>query len=269
MSRKAEPSHSGAENSTGDEVAQEWKADRYAEHAPFVPLLGQAVLGLLNPQPGERILDVGCGDGVLSQKILDAGAAVVGVDGSPEMVAAVRQRGIDARLADAFHLPFEAEFDAVFSNAALHWMKRDPDVVLRGVRRSLKPGGRFAGEFGGHGNVAAIMVALIAVLHRHGIQDAASFAPWYFPTAAEYQAKLEAAGFHADSIELFPRPVILPTEMRGWLETFAAPFSQALPQRERPGGLDEVVGLLRPALCDAEGRWTVDYVRLRFLAHVR
>ena len=250
-------------------MAQEWKPDRYAEHAPFVPLLGQYVLGLLNPQPGERILDVGCGDGALSARIIEAGATVVGVDGSSDMVAAARQRGIDARLADAFALTFEAEFDAAFSNAALHWMKRDPDSVLKGVRRSLKPGGRFAGEFGGHGNVAAITVALLAVLHRHGIQDAASFIPWFFPTADEYRAKLEAAGFRVDSMELFPRPTVLPTDMRSWLETFAGPFSQALPKQERAGALEEVVGLLRPALCDAEGRWTVDYVRLRFLARVR
>ena len=232
-------------------------------------MLGQSALHLLNPQPGERILDVGCGDGTLSAKIIEAGASVVGVDGSPDMVAAAKQRGIDARLANAFHLSFDAEFDAAFSNAALHWMKNDPDAVLQGVRRSLKPGGRFAGEFGGHGNVAAITVALRAVLGGHGIQDSSSFSPWYFPSADEYRAKLEDAGFRVDSIELFPRPVILPTEMRGWLETFAGPFSQALPQQERAGALDEVVDLLRPALCDAEGHWTVDYVRLRFLVHVR
>jgi trans-aconitate methyltransferase len=185
------------------------------------------------------------------------------------MVAAAKQRGIDARLADVFDLSFEAEFDAAFSNAALHWMKLDPDAVLRGVRRSLKPGGRFAGEFGGHGNVAAITVALLAVLNRHSIQDAASLNPWYFPTADEYREKLENAGFRVDSIELIPRPVIFPTDMSGWIATFAGPFFQGLPRQERPGAVDEVVGLLRPALCDAEGRWTVDYVRLRFLARVR
>ena len=250
-------------------MVQEWKSDRYAQHAPFVPILGQPVLDLLNPQPGGRILDVGCGDGALSARIIEAGAKVIGVDGAPDMVAAAKQRGIEARLADAFHLSFEAEFDAAFSNAALHWMKRDPDAVLQGVRRALKPNGRFAGEFGGHGNVAAITVALLAVLRRHGIQNASTFHPWYFPTADEYQAKLEDAGFRVDSMELFPRPVILPTDMRGWLETFAGPFLQALSQRERADALDETVGLLRPALCDAQGRWTVDYVRLRFLARAR
>jgi SAM-dependent methyltransferase len=253
--------------STGDQAEQEWKANRYAEHAPFVPLLGMPVLDLLKPQPGERILDVGCGDGVLSQKILDAGATVVGVDGSPDMVETARKRGIDARLADAFRLSFEAEFDAAFSNAALHWMKLDPDAVVKGVKRSLKPGGRFAGEFGGHGNVAAITVALLAVLGRPGVGEPAPLSPWYFPTASEYSEKLERAGFSVDSIELFPRPTIIPTDMRGWLETFARSFFRALPQSDRDGALDEVVDLLRPALCDSTGHWTVDYVRLRFLVH--
>ena len=252
--------------SATDPVAQEWLADRYAEHAPFVPVLGLPVLELLNPQPGERILDIGCGDGALSEVLRKAGATVVGVDGSPDMVAAAKQHGIDARLADAFDLPFDAEFDAAFSNAAIHWMKRDPDAALRSVRRSLKPGGRFAGEFGGHGNVAAIAVALFAVLERRGIQDAASRNPWYFPTTDEYRAKLERAGFRVQSIELIPRPTILPTNMHGWLETFAGPFFRTLVEPQRANAIDEVVNLLRSALCDAQGRWTVDYVRLRFLA---
>ncbi len=247
-------------------ASQEWRADRYKRHAPFVPQLGQRVLDLLNPQPGERVLDVGCGDGVLSERIRQTGAMVVGVDGSADMVRAAKQHGIDARLVDARDLDFEAEFDAAFSNAALHWMKRDPDAVLAAVRRALSPGGRFAAEFGGHGNVAAITVALLAVLSRHGIESAASLSPWYFPTPDEYQAKLEHAGFHVDLIELVPRPTILPTDMRGWLETFAGQFFNILPQRERPDALDEAVELLRPALCDTEGHWTVDYVRLRFLA---
>ena len=255
--------------SPGNGACQEWKADRYAEHAPFVPLFGQRVLDLLNPQRGERILDLGCGNGVLSEKIREAGATVVGVDGSPDMVDAARHRGIDARLIDATDLAFDAEFDAAFSNAALHWMKRDPDAVLCGVRRSLKPGGRFAAEFGGHGNVAAITVALVAVLSRHGIESAVSLSPWYFPTADEYRAKLEHAGFHVESIELIPRLTLLPTDMRGWLETFAGPFFSVLPEVQRASAIAEAVDLLRPALCDTEGRWTVDYVRLRFLARTR
>src|SRR5690242_10239656 len=134
-------------------AAQSWQADRYARHAHFVPALGQPVLDLLEPKSGERILDLGCGDGVLTKKIADAGALVVGVDASADMVAAAQKCGLDARVADGARLDFAAEFDAVFSNAALHWMKEDPDAVIAGVARALKPGGRFAGEMGGHGCV--------------------------------------------------------------------------------------------------------------------
>src|ERR1700704_1482012 len=148
--------------------AQSWKADRYAQHAHFVPALGQPVLDLLKPMPGERILDLGCGDGVLTEKIAAAGASVVGIDASADMVVAAQKRGLDARVADGTRLTFANEFDAVFSNAALHWMKDVPDAVIAGVALALKPGGRFAGEMGGHGCVAAITVALIAVLERHG-----------------------------------------------------------------------------------------------------
>jgi trans-aconitate methyltransferase len=244
---------------------QTWKADRYARHAHFVPALGQPVLDLLEPRAGERILDLGCGDGVLTEKIAAAGAAVVGVDASAEMVAAAQGRGLDARVADGARLDFTEEFDAVFSNAALHWMKDDPDAVIAGVARALKPGGRFVGEMGGHGCVAAITVALIAVLERHGV-DGKSVSPWYFPTVADYRARLERGGFTVEYIELIPRPTPLPTGMAGWLETFAEPFLQRLPAATRAGALEEAIAMLRPVLCDEAGRWTADYMRLRFLA---
>src|SRR5271170_390366 len=143
---------------------QDWKADRYAQHAHFVPALGAPVLELLKPQTGERILDLGCGDGVLTEKIAASGAAVVGVDAAADMIAAATRRGLDARVMDGGKLEFSSEFDAVFSNAALHWMKRERDAVIAGVYRALKPGGRFVGEMGGHGCVAAITIALIAML---------------------------------------------------------------------------------------------------------
>ena len=123
--------------------AQKWNADRYAHNAHFVPALGQPVLELLKPRAGERILDLGCGDGTLTEKIAAVGAIVVGVDASADMIAAARRRGLDARVMDGLSLGFDGEFDAVFSNAALHWMKADPDTVIGGVRRALKPGGRF------------------------------------------------------------------------------------------------------------------------------
>jgi SAM-dependent methyltransferase len=241
---------------------QEWRADRYATHARFVADLGAPVLDLLMPRPGERILDLGCGDGALTEQIARAGVDVVGADGAPDMVAAARARGLDARLIDGHALPFVAEFDAVFSNAALHWMTR-PGEVVAGVRRALRPGGRFVGEFGGHGNVAAVVVALRAVL---GARVPAS--PWYFPTADEYAERLEAQGFRVDSIALIPRPTPLPTDLGGWLDTFAGSFVSALPANERLAARDAVVALLTPVLRDTRGRWTLDYVRLRFAARL-
>jgi trans-aconitate methyltransferase len=252
---------------TSKAPTQEWNSSRYAQNARFVSDLGQPVLELLAPQPGEHILDLGCGDGALTEKITAAGARVVGVDASSDMVAAARQRGLDARVMDACQLTFDHEFDAVFSNAAMHWMKNDPDAVVGGVRRALKPGGRFAAEMGGHGCVAAIAVALCATLEKHGIAEPAALIPWYFPTVDDYRARLERAGFRTESIALIPRPTPLPTGMRGWLETFAIPFTKVLPEGERAGFLDEVTERLGPVLCDRQGRWTADYIRLRFLAH--
>jgi trans-aconitate methyltransferase len=243
---------------------QTWNAEGYQANAGFVPKLGRPVLELLAPKPGERILDLGCGDGALTVELVAAGAVVTGVDTSPEMIASAREKGLDAHVADATALHFESEFDAVFSNAVLHWVK-DADAAIVGVRRALKPGGRFVGEFGGHGNVAAIVTALVAVLARRGA-DAMAVHPWFYPTPECYGRRLEAAGFRVDTIILVPRPTPLPTGMAGWLATFANPFLAALPEAERAAALEETVALLRPALCDDEGRWTADYVRLRFAA---
>jgi len=248
--------------------SQEWNSSRYDKNARFVSDLGEPVVDLLNPQPGERILDLACGDGALTEKILGRGAQVVGVDGSRDMVAAAQKRGIDARVLDAYQLDFTSEFDAVFSNAALHWMKRDPDAVIQGVRRALRPGGRFVAEMGGHGNVAAIMVALCSTLENHGVKDSAAMLPWYYPSPDEYRERLERAGFETEYIELIPRPTPLPTGMRGWLETFAMPLTNSVPKEARADFLHEVTERLRPVLCDSSGRWTADYVRLRFLARL-
>ena len=245
---------------------QDWNSTRYAENARFVSDLGQAVFDLLNPQPGERILDLGCGDGALTEKIVAAGARAIGVDASSDMVAAAKNRGVDARVMDAYSLSFNSEFDAVFSNAAMHWMKRDPDAVIQGVRRALKPGGRFAAEMGGHGCVAAVTVALCATLEKFAVPDPVSLIPWYFPTPADYRARLERAGFQVESIALIPRPTPLPTGLKGWLETFAIPFTKSVAPEKRDAFLDEVTERLRPALCDEKGQWTADYMRLRFLA---
>jgi SAM-dependent methyltransferase len=186
--------------------SQSWSAAGYAANAHFVPALGQPVLDLLQAQPGERILDLGCGDGILTEKLVALGANVVGVDNSPDMIAAARTRGIDARMMDVRLLTFENEFDAVFSNAALHWVKDDPDAPVIGAFRALVPGGRFVGEMGGHGCVSAITVALMVALERRGIPDAASWIPWYFPTVDEYETRLRRAGFVPQSVRLISRP---------------------------------------------------------------
>jgi trans-aconitate methyltransferase len=245
-------------------MGQIWNAQTYAEHARFVADLGVPVLEWLNPKAGERILDLGCGDGALTLKLKTMGCEVLGVDASPELIQAAQMLGLDARLMDGQELSFQQEFDAVFSNAALHWMK-DPDAVIQGVWNSLKPGGRFTGEFGGAGNVATIVAALYEVLKQYGI-EAQPLNPWYFPTVEAYQAKLEAQGFYVNDIQLISRPTPLPTDVRGWLMTFANPFSAAIAPADRDAFLDQVVELLKPTLCDETGKWTADYVRLRFSA---
>jgi SAM-dependent methyltransferase len=224
------------------------------------------VLDLLQPRPGERILDLGCGDGVLTEKLITAGAHVVGVDSSADMVAAARRRGLDARVMDATALTFDQEFDAVFSNAVLHWIKHDPDAAIASAYCALRRPGRFVGEMGGHGCVAAINLALIVGLEKRGIKNAAGVCPWYFPTVDDYTTRLERAGFVPESIQLIPRPTPLPAGMRGWLETFANPFCVVLPEDQRGDFLDEATEMLRPVLCDEKGRWTADYLRLRFMA---
>jgi SAM-dependent methyltransferase len=222
------------------------------------------VLKLLAPSAGERILDLGCGDGVLTEKIIAAGASVVAVDAAPGMVAAARRRGLDARLLSGQSLEFDGEFDAVFSNAALHWM-RPAAAVLAGVHRALRPGGRFVAEMGGHNNTAAIMVALRAVLGRYGL-DAQRLNPWHFPSAAAWHGKLEAAGFVVDAIRIIPRPTPLPAGLEAWLDTFAEDFLGPLAAADRPAARAEIVDLLRPVLVDESGMWIADYVRLRFRA---
>jgi SAM-dependent methyltransferase len=247
--------------------AQHWDPERYRTEAGFVAELGLPVVEWLAPKSGERILDLGCGEGALTAKLAALGCDVVGVDASAEQIAAARDAGLDARVVDGQALDFADEFDAVFSNAALHWMKRDPDAVIAGVARALKPGGRFVGEMGGAGNVETIRAALHAELTARGV-DPASRDPWYFPTAEDYGARLETAGFAVERIELFERPTPLPGDVSGWLATFAESFLGALPEAERPGALASLTERLAPALRDADGTWSADYVRLRFAARL-
>jgi trans-aconitate methyltransferase len=219
---------------------------------------------LLAPKPGEKILDLGCGDGVLTKKLADLGCDVVAVDSSLPQIEAARKLGLNAYAISGEDLQYKEEFDAVFSNAVLHWIKR-ADVMLAAVCRSLKPGGRFVAECGGHGCVRKIQTGLVQALDRRGIDGEARI-PWYFPTPGDYATRLERAGFRVDSMALIPRPTPLPGDIIGWLETFALNFFEGFSDEARSNYLHEVRMALEPQLRDADGIWVADYVRLRFAA---
>ncbi|KAJ3102156.1 hypothetical protein HK100_004417 [Physocladia obscura] len=257
----------------------EWNPAAYANNASFVPLLGVSILSILAPKPSERVFDIGCGDAVLTRKIAEAGAVVIGTDASPDMIAQARivhPEG-EYHVLDGHALatttwaqgPDTEKFDAVFSNAALHWMKTDPSKVASGIRSILKPAGngRFVAEFGGFLNCATVHAGLINALSRHG-HDGKSVSPWYFPSPDEYRDILEKNGFTEITIRHIPRPTVLPASgLKGWLDTFAMSFIDVLgSDEEREAVKREIVEELRPVLCDFRGNWTLDYWRLRIEA---
>ena len=249
-------------------MPQTWNPETYGREGAFVHELAGGVLEWLAAQPGEHILDLGCGDGQLTERIAACGASVTAIDASSQMAAAARARGIAAEEGSAESLPYvDRTFDAVFSNAVLHWV-RDQDAMLAQVRRVLRPGGRFVAEMGGHGNIAAIRVAFAAVLARHGFAGLGERGN-YYPTAEAYSRRLQQYGFTVARILFFPRPTPLPASgMIGWLNTFCRGALDALPVHLREFAVDETVALLAPSLRDEEGHWTADYVRLRFIATV-
>lgn len=244
---------------------QSWNTDSYQKDAGFVSVLGAGVAEWLDPKPDERILDLGCGDGVLTKSLIDAGADVVGVDASESFVETAIASGIDARLMDGQALDFDHEFDAVFTSAALHWML-EPEKVISGVVKTLKPGGRFVGEFGAFGNVAAIVAAMRAVGKSMGGDISLAY-PWFFPSVAQYSALLEKHGFEIDEIMSFARPTPLPNGIKPWLSVMCGPFFRQFGMREDEA-YDLVIDALKPSLQDFEGNWNADYVRLRFKAHL-
>ena len=242
-----------------------WNPDIYAKNARFVSDLGEPLLQLLDPKPGEVILDLGCGDGVLTEKIIAAGCIVYGCDSSLAQLQAARSRNLPVAVMDGQRLAIKKQrFDAVFTNAALHWMKQ-AEKVVEGVTNALKPGGRFVGEFGGKGNVDTIRQALHGALRKRGI-DPWSVDPWYYASPEEYTELLDRYGFSVDYIELISRPTQLPGDILGWLEVFAQPFTKAVDDFERANFLAELRQQLQPKLQKADGSWYADYVRLRFKA---
>ena len=252
----------GSENGT----ANRWDSDAYDGGHSFVFEYGEDVVALLEPQAGERILDLGCGTGHLSARIATSGADVVGIDSSTEMIAQARDRYPDPEFihADARTVAFEEPFDAVFSNAALHWIP-EQDAVLESVAAALVPGGRFVAELGGAGNVAAIVEAVREVAADGGYEVTS---PWYFPTIGEYAARMESHGLETRYASLFERPTELEDGANGlanWLDMFGDSLLSPIPERERPELIDAVEDRLREDHY-REGTWIADYRRLRVVA---
>jgi trans-aconitate methyltransferase len=240
-----------------------WNPDTYARDARFVADLGQPLLELLAPKDGEIIMDLGCGDGALTEKIAQS-VTVVAADASFAQARAAKDRGLSIVVVDGHHLCFKPQLDAVFTNAALHWM-RQPGEVLQGVWQCLKTGGRLVGEFGAKGNVETVRSALHEALRRRAI-DPLAVDPWYFPSAQDFSNLLVKSSFTVRSIEIIRRPTQLPGELVDWLEIFAQPFTNAVAKDYRQAFLDEVCQRSETVLRDPDGRWIVDYVRLRFAA---
>ncbi|WP_436929812.1 class I SAM-dependent methyltransferase [Halosimplex halobium] len=256
-----------------DAPANEWDPDAYDRDTGFVHEHGGSVVELLDPAPGERVLDLGCGTGHLTADIADRvgeSGEAVGVDAAAEMVERARETYPDLRFeaADAREYAPDESFDAVFSNAALHWIPRgDQPTVAERMADLLEPGGRFVAELGGAGNVAAVVDATLAELRERGHEVDH---PWYFPTVGEHAAVLEAAGFEVRLARLFDRPTELAGGREGltdWLDVFGDSLFAGLDDDERNAVVSAVEDRLRPELFDADaGVWTADYRRLRFVA---
>jgi SAM-dependent methyltransferase len=242
-----------------------WDAGLYDDKHSFVWKLAAGVLELLNAQSGERILDLGCGTGHLTAKIAETGAHVVGVDRSPEMIRQAKEKYPSLRfeVMDAREIQLNGAFDAVFSNAMLHWIK-EPERVIAGINKALRPDGRFVAEFGGKGNTGDL---LNAIQHAWVIVGLAGPAPhpWYYPTIPEYASLLEQHGFEVTHATLFDRPTPLDDGVRGlrnWLEMFGGAFVEGLREATRERLLAEIERELRPKLFN-DDHWVMDYRRLR------
>jgi SAM-dependent methyltransferase len=242
-----------------------WDAGDYARVGSFVPALGLAALDLLDPKPGERILDVGCGDGALSLKIIERGAEVVGVDSSPELVEVARAAGVYAELMGASHMHFERQFDAAFSNAALHWML-EKERVASAIFKALHFGGRFAGEMGGEENIAVLRGGIRAELEERGYPVPPEDPQWY-PSVEEFRGIYQAAGFTDVDAQIIPRETELASGIAEWVKTFRAGWLDAarVPEADRDEVATAIENRLEPQLRRADGSWFADYVRLRFI----
>jgi trans-aconitate methyltransferase len=248
----------------------EWNANLYDAKHDFVWKYGSDVVSLLDPRAGERILDLGCGTGHLTARIAESGAQVTGVDRSAEMVAAARLAypNLKFEISDARKLSFQGEFDAVFSNATLHWI-HEPELVLLGIWRALRMGGRFVAEFGGKKNIRAMQDAFDRALVELGAAKPGDVRPWYYPSVSEYSTLAEKVGFEVRFITLFDRPTGLAdgaAGMRNWIIMFGAEYLAKAGEARHEEFLGRVEDILRPKLF-RDGQWWADYRRLRLGAY--
>ncbi|MEA5626324.1 methyltransferase domain-containing protein [Nostoc sp. UHCC 0251] len=249
-------------------TSNNWDTSLYQDKHAFVWQYGEDLLKLLNPQPGESILDIGCGTGQLTEKIAQAGAEVMGVDFASEMIEKARENYPHIRfdVADARNFQVDKPLDAVFSNAVLHWVK-EADSAIASIHQSLKPGGRFVAEFGGKGNVQAIATALESALKAINIPTQA-LNPWYFPSIGEYATLLEQQGFDVIYAMLFARPTPLAdgeAGMANWIQMFASAFLAGLSGEQQIQVIRVVEEYLKPTLYQ-QGTWIADYRRIRIVA---
>jgi trans-aconitate 2-methyltransferase len=241
-----------------------WDPKRYETSHAFVWERGRDVVDLLAPEAGERILDAGCGTGQLTDEIHRRGARVTGADHSPAMLETARRNfpRLDFVLADIAALPFRDSFDAVFSNAALHWV-RDAARAAASMSASLKPGGRFVAELGGRGNCARVIASARQALREFGVENPPH--PWFYPSLAEYAALLEQSGFEVTFATLFDRPTPLDGGLEGWLNMFAGSLLATVPAEDRPRLVRRAEEIAAPELF-RNGVWIADYRRLRISA---
>jgi trans-aconitate 2-methyltransferase len=246
-----------------------WDASLYQDGHAFVWRMAGDLLNLLTPKPGQRVLDLGCGTGQLTAQIVERGADVLGIDRSAEMIEQARRNfpGIRFEQADATTFAVDAPFDAVFSNATLHWV-RPPGAAVARVRAALKPGGRFVAEFGGRGNVGRVCDALRHALREVAGVDFCRLDPWYFPSVGEYTPLLEAQGFEVQLASLFDRPTPLDNGedgMRNWIRLFGASLLDQVQPSQRDAVIAAACAYARPALF-SDGQWFADYRRIRVVA---
>jgi trans-aconitate methyltransferase len=246
-----------------------WNAELYDQKHAFVYQFGENVLEILDAKQGEHILDIGCGTGYLTKQLHDAGAIVKGTDYSPDMIAQAKEKhpDVEFEIADASNFDEGGQYDAVFSNAALHWVKNQ-DGMMDSVYKSLKPGGRFVAEMGGKGNVGQLVAAIKQVLAKHGYHEQTQTNVWYFPSIGEYATKLEAHGFRVTFAIHFDRPTLLADGKQGvvkWIKMFGEQYFEGIQEAKANQIIAEVTEILEPYYSDG-AQWYADYKRLRFIA---